>query len=32
MRSVHVGAGILEFSACIECHPTGLTGEIDEEA
>jgi hypothetical protein len=32
MRSVHVEAGIPEFSACIECHPTGLTGEIDEEA
>lgn len=32
IRAVHVEEGILEFSACIECHPTGLVGEIDEES
>jgi len=31
MRDVHVEAGILEFSDCIECHPTGLVGESDED-
>jgi hypothetical protein len=31
-RSVHIEAGIQEFSACIECHATGLVGEIDEES
>jgi hypothetical protein len=32
MRRVHVEAGLLEYSNCIECHATGLVGEIDEES
>ena len=31
VREEHVEAGILEFSNCIECHPTGLVDEIDHE-
>jgi hypothetical protein len=32
IRALHVEAGILEFSACADCHPTGLESEIDEES
>ena len=32
IRSVHVNADILEFSDCIECHSTGLVGDIDEKS
>lgn len=30
IREVHVAADIPEFSACAECHPTGLVSENDE--
>lgn len=32
VRKEHVEAGILKFSDCIECHPTGLVGEINEDS
>lgn len=32
VREAHIEAGIFEFSNCIECHATGLVGEIDEES